>query len=267
VSDFLLDVLANPEKEIGAYATKMGLGTPRVGYFIGCAEARRLTVVPRNILGLFKNLGIEIEIPEGQVCCGWPHTLLGRLDSAKKLALRNRKAFESFDVVLVSCPHCLNTLTSEYSFLLGIGAFEDRAKDVLTFLTEKNLHRRLKIKCEPARILYSHPCRMGRGRSRETLHLNFLKEHAGRAVVKTDSDLCCGAPLQLLSPALSQSMLRKKVNEIMNIENRTSKIEHRKSKNSGSSAVLSSCPFCVLAVKSSCDKPVRHLMENITVIS
>ncbi|MFQ5905590.1 MAG: (Fe-S)-binding protein, partial [bacterium] len=214
VSAFLRDVFVNPEKEIGEFRRKGRHVRARVAYFIGCAEASRLAEVPRNLLRVFENLGVETMVPEEQVCCGWPHILLGRLDSAKKLALRNRRAFQGFDIVLASCPHCLNTLTFDYPSLLGITTFRERTKDVLTYLVEEDHDKKLKMRRDSSRVLYARACRMGRGKDGETLHLSLLKKHMGKFLAEMNSNLCCGAPLQLLVPPLSRSMLENRMREI-----------------------------------------------------
>ena len=250
VSSFLLHVLSNPQKNLDGLAKRVQRGTARVGYFVGCVEASRLRVVPQNVLTILESLGLNVGIPEEQVCCGWPYVLVGELDSARKLALRNRKAFEGFEVVLSSCPHCITTLSREYASLFGIEIFGKLVKDVLCFLEEKDLDRLLTLEGKASRTFYSHPCRMGRGRDKDTTHITFLRKHLGESLTELDDDLCCGAPLELVSPALGRSIFELKMRSVAR---------------SGSGMVRSGCPFCVLAIGSGSDTPAKHVMEDIRI--
>ena len=250
VSSLLVHVLSNPQKNLDGLNRRRQRGSVRVGYFVGCVEANRLRAVPENALTILGNLGITVGVPEDQVCCGWPYILVGRLDSARELALRNKKAFEGFDVVLASCPHCITTLSREYASLLGIGAFGKVVKDVLRFLVEKDLDRLLTLEGNAPRTLYSHPCRMGRGKDKDMTHILFLRKHLGKSLIELDAELCCGAPLELVSPALGRTIFERKMDRITH---------------SGSSVVRSGCPFCVLAIGSGFDTPAKHVMEDIRI--
>ena len=250
VSSFLLHVLSNPQKNLDGLAKRAQRGTARVGYFVGCVEANSLRAVPENVLTILERFGLNVGVPEDQVCCGWPYVLVGELDSARKLALRNRKAFEGFEVVLSSCPHCVTTLSREYASLLGVGTFANIVKDVLRFLVEKDLDRLLTLEGNSSRTLYSHPCRMGRGKDKDTTHALFLKKHLGESLTELDDDLCCGAPLELVSPALGRSMFELKMRRVVR---------------SGCGVVRSGCPFCVLAIDSGSDTPAKHVMEDIRI--
>lgn len=250
VSSLLLQVLSNPQKNLDGLDRRTPYGSARVGYFVGCVEANSLRAVPQNVLTILERLGITVGVPEDQVCCGWPHILVGRLDSARKLALRNKKAFEGFDVVLASCPHCVTTLSREYASLLGVGTFANIVKDVLRFLVEKDLDRLLTLEGNSSRTLYSHPCRMGRGRDKDMTHILFLRKHLGKSLIELDAELCCGAPLELVSPVLGRSVFEMKTN--------------RMPRSSGV-VVRSGCPFCVLAIGSGFDTPAKHVMEDIRV--
>ena len=250
VSSLLLQALSNPQKNLDGLVKKTHSGAARVGYFVGCAEANSLRAVPENVLTVLEGLGLNVGIPEDQVCCGWPYVLVGELDAARKLALRNRKAFEGFEVVLSSCPHCITTLSREYASLFGIGTFGKLVKHVFCFLEEKDLNRLLTFEGKASRTLYSHACRMGRGKDKDTTHFLFLKKHLGESLTELDDDLCCGAPLELVSPALGQSIFELKMRGVAR---------------SGSGVVRSGCPFCVLAIGSGSDTPAKHVMEDIRI--
>lgn len=250
VSSLLLQVLSNPQKNLDGLAKRVERGKARIGYFVGCVEASKLRAVPRNVLTVLEGLGLNVGIPEDQVCCGWPHILVGDLDAARKLAIRNKKAFEGFEVVLSSCPHCITILSREYASLFGIGVFGKLVKDVLCFLQEKDLDKLLTFEANASRTLYSHPCRMGRGRDKNKTHIDFLRKHLGESFAELDSDLCCGAPLELVSPALGRTVFEMKMRAVAS---------------SASAVVRSGCPFCVLAIGSGSESEAKHVMEDVRI--
>jgi Fe-S oxidoreductase len=250
VSLFLTGILSGRKKNLGGFAAGSKRGPASIGYFIGCAELKRNRAVPENVMNILEDLGIRVAVPKEQVCCGWPHILAGRLDDAKKIALTNRKAFEGFDVVLSSCPHCMTTLSSDYPALFGVHAFERRTSDALDFLVGKKLDGRLGIKTRSSRILFSHPCRMGRYKKVNTVYFEFLKERLGNALAGHDSKECCGAPLDLAYPATAKLMLKRKMKSSANLKNPT---------------IMSHCPFCIMAIGSVRGAKVKHVLECLKV--
>lgn len=252
VGNLLLRIAENPEKNVGALTRTRSGGSPRAAYFVGCVEASRLSEVPRNLLEILGKLGVAVDVPEGQVCCGWPQLLQGKFESAKELALANADLFGAYDVVLTSCPHCQVLLSSDYPALFGIDDFAERTSDVFTFLDRAGLLRDLRMSRKMPRTFYSYACRLGRGRVRNMAHVDFLKGQLGESLVLAEDDVCCGAPLELHSPTTARRMLDRTVAEIGR---------------SGCEVVLTGCPFCFLAIESCCGVPTKHFLAEIEVPS
>jgi glycolate oxidase iron-sulfur subunit len=249
VADTLLRLAGARSKEL-AHLTPAGTSGSRVAYFIGCVEAERFEEAVSNVIRIFDALGIEIAVPAKQVCCGWPQLMKADIEGAKELARENSEVFEGFDTILTTCPHCRSVLVDDYHSLIGVSAFRGRTRDALRFLLEKGLAKRLALASAASGVSYSQPCRMGRGKARDALYADFLRGMLGAAAVLGESDECCGAPLQLTSPALAERMLARKMGEI---------------DDSSISMILSNCPFCLLGMEPVSRVAVRHLFEEITL--
>jgi len=250
VGSLLIDTSMDGEKDLDQFRERSARGEIGVAYFVGCVEASHLRGVPENVLEVISKLGVTVAVPDGQVCCGWPQVLLGDLGSARELALQNRKALGSFQVVLTSCVHCQSMLTRDYPSLFGISELASRTGDVLGFMGASGLLAGLKLDFGAERVLYSHACRLGRGRAKDTSHVLFLRERLAGALVESERDRCCGAPLEVHSPETARRMLEGKTTEI---------------KQSGCGIVLADCPFCVLALEPASEVPVKHLLAGLSL--
>ncbi len=247
VADALLRLACASGKELGSLV-QPAASDSRVAYFIGCVEAERFERAVSNVVRLLRALGVGVAVPERQVCCGWPRIMKADIEGARRLAEENAKAFEGFETIVTTCPHCRSVLADDYPSLLGVSALRDRTRDALRFLFEKGLGHRLALGLRASRVFYSQPCRMGRGKARDSLYLDFLRELSGASIVLSESDACCGASLQLASPELAQRMLERKMNQI---------------DDSPGSAILSGCPFCLLGMEQVSRVPARHLFEEL----
>jgi glycolate oxidase iron-sulfur subunit len=249
-SRVLLEASVDPGKDLSSFLNASAEKCNEVAYFIGCAEAAHLEGVPSNVLDMLRRLGVEVAVPDEQVCCGWPQVLLGDLESAKELALRNSAVFAPFKTVLTSCIHCRSMFTGDYPSLFGIHDLAGKTSGVLEFLEQSRLLESLKIGHKTGRPFYSHPCRMGRGRAKSFSHIQFLEERLDGSLIEPRRDLCCGAPLELHCPETARKMLERKIAQI---------------ERSGCDVVLADCPFCVLAMESICQIPVKHLLAVVAV--
>jgi glycolate oxidase iron-sulfur subunit len=92
----------------------------RVALFLGCLinyvypEIAEATV---NVLG---RLGVEVVIPQGQVCCGTPVLSFGDEQAARRLATMNTEALlgSGADHIVTACASCGRTLKSDYGTLV-----------------------------------------------------------------------------------------------------------------------------------------------------
>ena len=153
----------------------------RVLYFTGCATNYLFEDVGHAVSTFCKRLGVEVIIPQGQMCCGLPIFLAG----ARKMALRNiRKNLELFnrddvDAVIVDCATCGAALKKEYAHILEeMGENAEAAKALGRegpghFPVSGTLRPGKVLRPVSARVTYHDPCHLLRsqGVKEEPRHL------------------------------------------------------------------------------------------------
>ena len=63
---------------------------------------------------LLRRLGVEVDFPQAQTCCGQPHFNSGYRDEARALARHTIRAFASSPLVVVPSGSCAAMVKLEY---------------------------------------------------------------------------------------------------------------------------------------------------------
>ena len=116
----------------------------KVGYFIGCATDYVFPHVGKHIIDFLTGNGVEVVVPGEQGCCGAPVYLgAGDLDTGRKMADTNVKAFSDVDCIVCSCATCTSAMKEYVEFLAdtperkeAYSRFADKLKDVTEFLVD-----------------------------------------------------------------------------------------------------------------------------------
>jgi Fe-S oxidoreductase len=161
-----------------------------VFYFPGCGSERLFSQVGLATQAMLYEVGAQVVLPPGYLCCGYPQTASGDREKGEAITMANRVLFHrvantlnylDIKTVLVSCGTCLDQL-KEYQFdKIFPGC---RLMDIHEYLAEKG------VKLEGAtgtKYMYHDPCHTP------------IKLHNPLATAKsllgTDvklSDRCCG---------------------------------------------------------------------------
>lgn len=163
-------------------------------YYAGCMTQ----LTPKIYISLFKVLeagGIKYKFmdKDGGVCCGRPLMLMGGLEKAKELILRNTEEIiaSGAKTLLVSCPICYKVFKEEYQ-LEGIEVVHHTV-----YIQRLISQGRIQVTKGENSFVYHDPCDLGRGsgiyeQPRDILHsLGILKaspEERGESI-------CCGGAL------------------------------------------------------------------------
>src|SRR5690349_959162 len=75
---------------------------PRVQLFITCIVDSIYPAVGEAVVQVLERLGVEVEFPEAQTCCGQPGYNAGFRDEARQLALNFLDVFEKSDAPVVT---------------------------------------------------------------------------------------------------------------------------------------------------------------------
>jgi Fe-S oxidoreductase len=168
-------------------------------FFVGCIRSYddRNKKVTEAMVRILHHLGVKfaiLGIEEG--CCGDPARRVGNEYLFQILAQTNIEAFKRYRIkkILTTCPHCFNTLKTEYPQL----GFSCEVMHHAVFLQQAIQRGKLKFDYALGKkITYHDPCYLGRYsgiyepprdvlKSIPSLHLRELKHS------RADS-LCCGA--------------------------------------------------------------------------
>ena len=92
---------------------------PAVFYFPGCGSERLFAEVGLATLALLYDLGTQVVLPPGYLCCGYPQSAAGEEARGRRLSMENRVLFHrlantlnylDIRTVLVSCGTCMDQL-------------------------------------------------------------------------------------------------------------------------------------------------------------
>ena len=91
----------------------------RVGLFIPCYVDQFYPRVGLATLRVLRGLGVEVDYPEDQTCCGQPMYNTGCSREARPLAERFLRLFAGYDAVVAPSASCVSMVRLHYRDLLG----------------------------------------------------------------------------------------------------------------------------------------------------
>lgn len=98
---------------------------PTVGLFIPCYVDQLYPRVGLATLRVLRNLGVEVEFPEEQTCCGQPMANAGCAEDARPLAERFLRIFGGYDYVVAPSGSCVSMVRNHYDqWLAGKPGFD-----------------------------------------------------------------------------------------------------------------------------------------------
>lgn len=123
--------------------------TMKVGLFIPCYVNAVYPEVGIAAYKLLKSLGVDIDYPMDQTCCGQPMANAGFEHKASQLALRFEDLFHSYDVVVGPSASCVAFVKENYDHILRPTGHTcktaEKVRDICEFL-----HDDLKITSLPS---------------------------------------------------------------------------------------------------------------------
>lgn len=116
----------------------------RVGLFVTCLVDGMYPSVGKATVALLERLGVEVDVPLGQSCCGQMHINSGYADLAVPLARRMVEAFAGYDHVVAPSASCVASVQHQYprlagsdtELLAGVEELGGRTHEVSQFLVD-----------------------------------------------------------------------------------------------------------------------------------
>jgi L-lactate dehydrogenase complex protein LldE len=168
---------------------------------------------------LLRRLGVEVDFPRAQTCCGQPHFNSGYHDLARDIARHTIAAFANGQTVVTPSGSCAAMVKLEYPELLhGDLVWHARAEDLArrTFELADYLVNVLKVDDVGARfegrVTYHMACHL-RGLGLQSEPQRLLQKVRGLELVPLDRfDECCGfgGSFAVRYPGISGAMVQDK---------------------------------------------------------
>jgi L-lactate dehydrogenase complex protein LldE len=172
------------------------------------------------IVRLLRRLGVTVEVPEGQTCCGLPLFNSGYHRDAAAVAERTVALFRDAEQVVVPSGSCAWMVRHEYPGLVedpglrrDAEALARRTFELSQFLVNV-LGRTRFTSAAPGRVTYHDSCHLLRGLGEAGTPRTILRGLAGAEFVElAGSDECCGfgGSFAVRLPEISTAVLDKKL--------------------------------------------------------
>jgi heterodisulfide reductase subunit D len=216
----------------------------KVVYFVGCVGAFFPLVqkIPQSFVQVLDKGGVDFTVMGGEEwCCGFPLIQAGMPEKMQKLIEHNQEKIRQVgaETVVFACPSCFHTWKTKYDTdaqLLHSSQFMEKMieEGKITF---KNGFAKT--------VTYHDPCDLGRNSKVFEAPRNILNKIPGLKLVELEGNrqlsVCCGGggDLEMIDPALSEAIARKKIEEIQR---------------TGAEVVVTSCQQCIRTISGNARK-------------
>jgi glycolate oxidase iron-sulfur subunit len=242
---------AGPHRGVGSY---MAEGEPRgrVALLQGCVEPAMAPAIREAAIRLLSRAGYEVELVEGEGCCGALSEHLGRADEARACAAGNVRAWTKagpFDAIVTTAAGCGTTLKA-YSHRLPGDADAARiagaARDILEFIGEVGLPPVTNPRS--LTVAYHAACSLQHGQQVKAVPARLLAEAGFDVRQVPEGHLCCGSAgvYNILQPTLATQLRDRKAGNIAR---------------TGAAVVAAGNIGCIAQLKPAIGVPIIHPVE------
>ncbi len=244
-------------------------GPVKASLFVTCIVDQFYPEVGESTVRLLRRLGVEVDFPPGQTCCGQPAFNAGFWKDAQRVARRSLRAFQDSQYIVVPSGSCASMVRVFYEELFHddpalaqqARAIAPRVYELSQFIVDvlgvKDLGAALgrdKAAGEPRRVTYHEACHLRRELGAIWQPRLLIRSAPGVELVEMEqADVCCGfgGTFSVKYPDISGAMLQDKLNSI---------------RATGASAVVACDCSCLMHIGGGLEKqgiPVRpvHLAQ------
>jgi L-lactate dehydrogenase complex protein LldE len=197
----------------------------RVSLFITCIADMLYPQTGLSVVKLLEYLGVEIDFPTGQTCCGQPAYNTGYWTEARQVARQFIKSFQQSEVIVAPSGSCVAMVRHEFPHLFEDDPWRSAATDVATktwefteYLVDGLGITDLKLEFAETRTFAFHDsCHglrmLGLGQAARTLLGNG---HNATIYELDEHDECCGfgGTFSVKMADVSGAMLHRKIDNI-----------------------------------------------------
>lgn len=206
-------------------------------FWVGCAGAYedRAKRTTKAVAELLYQAGVEFMVlGEGETCTGDPARRAGNEFLFQMQAMQNVEVLNEIKAkkIVVTCPHCLNTLSREYPQLGGDYEVVHHTQLLATLLREERL---VPVKQVHEKVTYHDPCYLGRHNKIYVPPRELVAHVPGVNLVEmersVEKSFCCGA-------GGARMWMEETLGTRVNL-NRTDE-----ALSTGATKIAVGCPFC-----------------------
>jgi len=192
----------------------------RVALFATCLADQLFPEVAVASVKLLRHLGVEVDFPEAQTCCGQPAYNAGNHKEAREIAEHHLKVFRDYQYVVLPSGSCGAMVASHYPELFAevperyvlARDLAARTVELTTFITDVLGREDIGADLSGRRVTYHDSCHAMRWMGVKEAPRALLKA-AGADLVEADGhDVCCGfgGLFSVKMPDISAAMARAK---------------------------------------------------------
>jgi len=189
----------------------------RVGLFVPCFVDLFYPQVAIATLRLLERLGVDVDYPEAQTCCGQPHYNAGDRDESRELAQRFGRIFEPYEIIVCPSGSCTSMVRHHYPALIGHHAVCTRTVELCDFLVHELGVEQVGARL-PGRAVLHVGCHGLRQLDSRQSATRLLRQVAGLSLVDVPSaSWCCGfgGTFAVKFPEVSTAMAQRKLEPIV----------------------------------------------------
>lgn len=200
-----------------------GASPVRAAFMVTCLGDMFYPEVGVRIVRLLRRVGVTVDFPPGQTCCGLPLSNSGYHDEAAAVARRTVEIFKDAEHVIVPSGSCAWMVIHEYPGLMADAGLRDAAERLSrrTYELSQFLVRVLgKTRFTSAvrgRLTYHDSCHLLRGLRESESPRAILGNLGGADLVELPgADECCGfgGSFSVRLPEVSTAILDKKLRNV-----------------------------------------------------
>jgi len=189
-----------------------------VAVLTGCVQDRWFREVNLATVRVLARNGWRVIVPRDQVCCGALQAHNGRLDTARRLASANARAFAGVDRVVVNAAGCGAHMKDYGELVEGAGL---PVEDLMVFLDREGLIEDPDpgtVSPHDQAVAYHDACHAVRAQHIRDEPRRVIGRIPGLSVMEiSNGDRCCGAAglYQVTEPEMSSRLMKEKTQAIV----------------------------------------------------
>ena len=199
----------------------------RVALFVTCLVDGLFPSVGRATVELLERLGVQVEVPAAQTCCGQMHVNTGYGRMAVPLVRGYVDAFAGYDAVVAPSGSCAGSVRHQHAMVAekaGDAVLADDAREAATRTYELSEFLLDVLGVEdvgahyPHRVTYHPTCHSLRVLRVGDRPLRLLRKVRGIDLVELpQAESCCGfgGTFSLKNPDVSSAMLADKMSNVL----------------------------------------------------